>query len=187
MQRSTCVIIAHSNTRTETYTLWFCHVSFWFHRLWDEWMLYHVWNITCFRETHRGGYLGNYLYVFPGEHAYFLKFRQNLWMWFGTGHSEESKWIAPWKSSPFLSFSCSLWSLEAPQIKQTLLCEPLFDHFFLKRWLIPFFFFFFFFLGGGRKAGKVTRGRVVMGSSPRAIIWPFQDGYAEPLLPLVTV
>lgn len=145
-------------------------------------------------EKHIKAFSWKIIYMFSCKNlCIFFKFQLNQRISFGPGCGEESHGLShsymkePWKGSPSLSFNCSMQSTEAPQIKQTLLWEPLFDHHILKRWLILFFLFLFFLLFQGRKAGKVNRGRVVMGSRPRAIVWPFQNGDAEPLLPLVTV
>lgn len=84
MQYSTCVITTHSNTRTKTYILGLQCLSFLLYRLWNEWLLYHVRNLTCFGDTYRG-YLENCVYVFLWAHVYFLKCRLSLriWLWWG--------------------------------------------------------------------------------------------------------
>lgn len=127
MQHSTYVIITHINTRTQTCILG-QRVSFLLYRLWNKWMLYHVWNTSCFGEIYKRGYVENYLYIFLWGHVYFLKFRLNLRIWSGTGRGEESDWSA------LLSYERALKRLHC--CHSAVHCEALEPHKFNRHYCV---------------------------------------------------
>lgn len=148
--------------------------------------------ISLVLEKHIKGFIWRVIRKFSGENfAYFFDVRLNLRIWVGTGCGEESKWFAPtlaWNNPEKVLPCChSVVHCEAlkPHKLKTLLWATIWSP--RSKKMANSIFIFFPLLFGGRKAGKVNRGRIVMGSRPRAIVWPFQNGDAEPLLPLVTV